>query len=147
MTNSRSSHTYVEPKELALFSKYELQFGGTLFCWCCFLILMQLFYFFLLLKHMILELKIEVIFQCDKQFSKQQDPSELSQRSQPTIFFLGVLVSIFLEPITQTMRQDTKPGEDFTCGTALYYSIVFRRELGDCRKKASKSRKVNCQPV
>lgn len=96
---------------------------------------MQLFYFFLLLKHMILELKIEVIFQCDKQFSKQQDPSELSQRSQPTIFFLGVLVSIFLEPITQTMRQDTKPGEDFTCRHCFVLFNSFQKGTWRLQKK------------
>lgn len=75
---------------------------------------MQSFCFLLFLKLTILEMKIEVIFQCDKVFQTARS-IRIVTKNQPTNFILGFLISIFLESITQVMRQDPKPGEDSTC--------------------------------
>lgn len=89
-----------------------------------------------------LELKT-VIFQCDKQFSKQEDPSEVWQRNQPTNLILGSSVSVLLQPITQIMRQDTKPGENFICQHCFALFNSLRKGTWRPQKKALKSRKVN----
>lgn len=64
-----------------------------------------------------MKLKIEVIFQRDKWFSKQQGPSEPSQRHQPANSILRFSVFLLPEPITQILRQDTKPGIALHCST------------------------------